>query len=189
MSAEWEHARAVHRDRQATSIAECALALLLEHGLSAFTMARIADGAGISRQTLYRYYGDTDAVLTAIAALLAAHEDTLGCAIDDLPDPDAQLDFFASTVIGAHPERQAESLLAALPPAGRDILDQHRQRSREILAGVLRTGVEHGRFRSDLIPDVDAQLLLGMLGAAGSDDLERVLDHIRHLVHPKENRP
>lgn len=38
-------------------------------------MAAIAGAAGISRETLYRYYPDIDAVLVGIATSLASHDD------------------------------------------------------------------------------------------------------------------
>lgn len=43
----------------------CRWALVTEHGLSAITMSRIADEAGIGRAKLYKYFADLEAILAA----------------------------------------------------------------------------------------------------------------------------
>jgi AcrR family transcriptional regulator len=55
-----EHRRAVH-----DAVLDAAAALVAEHGLTGVTMSAIATGTGIGRATLYKYFPDIDAVLTA----------------------------------------------------------------------------------------------------------------------------
>src|SRR5260370_33718955 len=54
------------RDRIATGILDTAAAVLAERGESA-SMAEIADAAGVSRATLYRYFPSRDALLRGLA--------------------------------------------------------------------------------------------------------------------------
>lgn len=55
-----EHRRAVH-----VAILDATAALVQRHGLTAVTMSQIAQAAGIGRATLYKYFPDLDAILTA----------------------------------------------------------------------------------------------------------------------------
>lgn len=68
-----EHRRAV---RDATL--DTAAALVAEHGLAAVTMSALAERTGIGRATLYKYFPDVTAVLTAW------HERQLRAHLDDL---------------------------------------------------------------------------------------------------------
>ncbi len=67
------HRRAVHE-----AILDTAAALVRQRGLTAVTMSAIAEGAGIGRATLYKYFTDVDAVLTAW------HERQVGQHLDQL---------------------------------------------------------------------------------------------------------
>ena len=184
MADRWELARQQHRSQQADAIAASALTLLLEQGAPALTMATIASTAGVSRQTLYRYYPDVGAVLTGVAELITAHEVALAEAVADEPDPAAQLDLLAMAVAAArgHDDHAPPGLRGALPPEAREVLSNHEQRIVELTASVLEAGIEEGRFRDELRPDVDAPLLLGLAAAAGTERADRALALIHQLV-------
>ena len=195
MTDHWEQARLNHRAQQGEAIAGAALSLLLEHGASGLTMAAIAESADISRQTLYRYYPDVDAVLVGVATLIAAHDDQLEIEVQRQSDPSEQLDVLVRIVAGSgeHHNRESTALLATLPPKARAILTQHEDRVTHVLVNVLQTGISEGAFRTDLDPAVDAPLILGLANAAsdpaGPDRaiilVHRMVDHPQQKEQPK----
>ena len=190
MTTSWDRSRRAHRSRQAASIASAALALMTDHGASALTIAGVADAAEVSRQTVYRYYADIDAVLVGVAELVTSHDAAFERAVHDEPDPWSRLELIArTTASSAHGPEATATLAAALPPQAREILDAHEGRIRTLLADVLRAGVDDGSFRPDLAPDDDARLILGLLTAAQPADVERALTHVQRLVTSTEQTP
>lgn len=184
MADDWDRARTDHRTRQSRSIAASALALIVEHGASGLTMAGIAAAAGISRQTLYRYYGDVDAVLLQVAELVAMHDDHFEATVLAPGDPGTQLDAFVRTFVheGEHHAEHPAALRATLPPNARTVLDRHEDRMAQLLAGVLTAGIDAGTFRSDLDSRVDASLILGLVTAGTPANVERVVTLIHQMV-------
>lgn len=181
----WDETRRAHRDRQAASIAAGALALATRCGSPALTMAAIAKEAGISRQTLYRYFADVDAVLVGVAEFMASHDGDLERQTADQPDPTSQLDVIAHRVArqgGGH--HSATALSAMLPPEGRDVLAEHGSRVRRLLSEVLQRGVDDGSFRSDLVPQTDAPLIIGLLTSADPTHPERAVSLVHRLIDP-----
>src|SRR3979411_1603495 len=55
-----EHRRAVHEAALATTAT-----LVAEHGLASVTMSKIAAETGIGRATLYKYFPDVEAIVSA----------------------------------------------------------------------------------------------------------------------------
>lgn len=189
MSADsWDRARRQHREHQAAVIATKALELVMEGGASALTMADIAKAAEVSRQTLYRYYPTLDAVLTGIAQVVAGGDEDLARQVADAANPRAALDVLSRAVATAqadgHPH--AADVSALLPPNARDLLADHSKRIEDVLAGVLRRGVEEGSFRAELVPTTDAPLILGLLTAASPEDPERAVTLVHQLVSPDQ---
>lgn len=189
----WRQARDDHRARQAEAIAATALSLITAHGAPALTMAAIAAAAGISRQTLYRYYRDVDAVLVGVAELITHEHEQFEAAVAQAGNPAAQLDLILRTVAAAagHGDNAA-ALRAALPPDAREVLTDHEARLHQVLADVLTAGVEADLFRSDLAPSTDAPLILGLVtAAANADRARRAIDLVHRIVdrQPQENLP
>ena len=61
----WDHAVDGHRTAQREAIAAAAWGLALQHGPFALSMSQVADAAGVSRPTLYKYFPDVQSMLTA----------------------------------------------------------------------------------------------------------------------------
>ncbi|WP_427890139.1 TetR/AcrR family transcriptional regulator [Kribbella sp. GL6] len=61
----WEHTIASHRSAVQEAILDATAALVDERGVTGVSMAEVAQRAGVGRATLYKYFGDVDAVLTA----------------------------------------------------------------------------------------------------------------------------
>jgi AcrR family transcriptional regulator len=184
MADTWQRTRASHRTRQARDIASTALSLILDRGASALTMAAVAEAAGISRQTLYRYYADIDAVLAGIAELLVSHDDHLEVLVLEQPDPRTQLDVLIRAIARAraHGHESPSALRATFPPEARDLVAAHEQRTVELMADVLRSGHDHGVFAADVEPSTDAALLIGLASAADPLDPERAVALVHRMV-------
>lgn len=184
MSESWNDARLAHRGNQSAAIATGALVLITDHGAPALTMAAIARQAEVSRQTLYRYYRDVDAVLIGVAELVTSHDQEFERLVAEHPNPSAQLDFIAHTIAtsGGHDTPSAVALAAVVPPAARDVLTRHEANIIRLVSTTLRRGVDDGSFRRDLDPDADAPLILGLLVAADSNSPDRALTLIHRLV-------
>lgn len=181
------------RTQQSASIAATALALIVENGAAALTMAAIASAAGISRQTLYRYYPDIDAVLVGVAEFVASHDEQFEAAVLQQADPRARLDVFVRTVIlgGGHGKEGSESLRVTLPPRAREVLARHEDRIARLLAEILQAGIDDGAFRHDLRPSADAPLILGLVAAADPRNPERAIALVHRIVRPdpEETQP
>jgi len=184
MGDNWERARLDHRVRQSEAIASSALTLVLERGASALTMAAIAAAANVSRQTLYRYYPDIDAVLVGVAELIASHDDRLEAQVLEQPDPAAQLDTFIGAVAhtGSHHTHESAALQTTLPPRAREVLARHEDRIVRVLVHVLKTGINAGVFRSDVEPSADAPLIVGLAAVADPTDPSRAVTLVHRMV-------
>ena len=109
----WTESLASHKTNRASRIAVTALEIVSAAGLSGLTMSAIAKQAGISRQTLYRYFPDTESVLAAAVGLAADVEEHIEERLA-AGSPQERLDQFVTmTVEGA---ARRPPLAADLPP-------------------------------------------------------------------------
>lgn len=195
----WDESLSNHKSRQSEQIAKAALEIVAADGMSGLTMSSIADRAGISRQTLYRYYPDIDSVLTAAMtsnAGLEAH-------MEDLTSegtPREQLDSFVSMILHAatagHPSpTQFEQ---SLPPQAREAARTHAAQIEQLVIDVVRDGVADGSFSTDLDPTVDGPILYRFITSAhelvvATKDPNAVVEHVLTSVHrivdPPEQHP
>ena len=65
MQTSWDHTVDGHRTAQREAIAAAAWSLAQQNGPFALTMSQVADAAGVSRPTLYKYFPDVQSMLTA----------------------------------------------------------------------------------------------------------------------------
>src|SRR5690242_19411028 len=61
----WTDTIETHRREVRDAILDPTTALAFEHGVAAVTMSRIAEETGVGRATLYKYFPDVEAILTA----------------------------------------------------------------------------------------------------------------------------
>jgi AcrR family transcriptional regulator len=146
-----------HQVRQADGIVHAAMGLVFDEGVSALSMKAIAGAAGVSRQTLYKYFPDVASVLRA--AVQSASHDTTSIEAEETPVD--QLTAFVRYVLSAaaagHPSPTA--LEPVLAPDVRAELQAHSSDVRRLLAVILQRGVDDGVFRTDLDPDLDADIV------------------------------
>lgn len=110
-------------DATATKILDAAVAACAAHGIAALTIDGVARRAGVNRVTVYRRFGDRDALLQAMTLREGARMagDILAC-VEGLADPVEQLvEGFAAALrlAEAHPvvrrtaEHEPQDLIAA----------------------------------------------------------------------------
>lgn len=163
----WDETIEAHRRAVGDAILETAAALATQHGLRSVTMSQIAEGAGIGRATLYKYFSDVDAILVAwherqvgghLEHLLAVR-DRADAAADRLQ---AVLETYA---LISHEHHDTE--LAALLHQGEHVARAHRHLS-DFIADLLAEGAREGRIRDDVGPSELANYCLHALSAASS---------------------
>jgi AcrR family transcriptional regulator len=149
------------RDRITAGILDTAAAVLAERGEA--SMAEIADAAGVSRATLYRYFPTRDALLNALAE--AASAELRGriadAELETIPVPEAIARLTRGFVL-AGSKYVALAHLGHKPPNA----EQIQQDLAEPVYRLLRRGVEDGTFRSDLRPELLVQIFSGLLETA-----------------------
>jgi AcrR family transcriptional regulator len=148
-------------DRNAAAILDAAAGVLAARGSRA-NMAAVAEAAGVSRATLYRYYPDRDALLDALATRVLA---------------EGASRLAAAGLEHAPVEEAIERMLRALIPVGEgyaliaqgqvkyDLAEAERLIGAPMRA-VFDRGVETGFFRQDLSANVLSTLFGGALQAA-----------------------
>lgn len=146
-------------------IIEATLTLIARDGLGAVTMSRVADTAGVSRQTLYNHYPDVDAIVVeAIARHNRESIRLLESALQVVDGPVARLEQLVRHMvsIGAH-AHHAPGLEHGLSPDAQASLRAYDA----ALDGCIRDALDEGRragvFRADLDLEVDTTLTRHLL--------------------------
>ena len=154
-------------DRSSTDdrIIHAALELIAQDGLGAATMVRVAETAGIARQTLYNHYPDIDRIVTeAIRRHNQESIQLLEASLLVVDDPTDKLEQLVRHVIaiGAHAQH-SHGIEHGLSADARATLNDYRDALDRCIREVLDEGQRFGVFRRDLTPEVDALLIRPML--------------------------
>lgn len=173
------------------SVEERLLAAALEtasiHGLARLSMGDVAKRAGLSRQTLYRYYSSRDALVSALVASETAKViDQVARAALVTADPQASLEAALATalrVVRDHPlldrllRTEPEALLPLLATEGSPAMTQVRTVVEAVLADrtpeLGRDPVARRRFA-----DVVTRLLVSYAVSAPDDPPEVVAGYV-----------
>ena len=143
-----EHRRAV---RAATM--DATARLVAEYGLASVTMSRIAEEAGIGRATLYKYFPDVEAILTAWhERQVTAHLEHLAGVRDHAGDAGQRLEAVLRAYALMTWERPHGAELAALLHRGEGIRRAHQQLT-GIVEDLLTEAARVGEIRDDVAPD------------------------------------
>lgn len=166
----WNETIDAHRLAVREAILDATGHLVAEQGLTAVTMSQIAERAGIGRATLYKYFGDTEAVL------LAWHERHLTAHLAQLTElarqPGTAAQRLEAVLTGfaflSHHRQQHGAELSALLHRGEHVTSVQQQ-----LAGLIRdllaeVAAEGGGLRGDVAPGELATFCLHALTAAAS---------------------
>lgn len=142
------------QDRTATAILDAAAAILAEQGDSV-SLADVAQAAGVSRSTLYRYFPTRDALLVALAESAAREVESRLAEVDDGSIPVAEaLARLTRALLGVGAKYIALITLRPKPNDGAD---------KELVSRIeplFRRGIDDGTFREN----VDAATLAVIYG-------------------------
>jgi AcrR family transcriptional regulator len=161
----WTDTIEAHRQEVTSAIVDTTARLVAKHGLSSVTMSQIAEGSGIGRATLYKYFPDIDSILIAwherhVArhmAQLAELRDGPGAASERL---EAVLHAFAMI---SHERHDTE--LAAMLHRGEHVVSA-QQHLLDLLRELIAEGARAGDLRDDVAPRELAGYCLHALTAA-----------------------
>jgi AcrR family transcriptional regulator len=164
----WNATIEAHRREVREAILRTTAALASEHGLRAVTMSQIAEQAGIGRATLYKYFPDVEAILTAwhdeqITSHLAALADIR----DQTSDPEQRLEVvLAAFAHHAHQSRNhGETELGAFLHRDEHLV-QAQQRLHDMIRDLLADCAQAGVVRTDIDPEELASYCTHALFAA-----------------------
>lgn len=190
-------------DERQRQILECAKRVFAERGFHAANISHICTEAGIGRGTLYQYFENKKAVLTAIIRqVLGRVEAMVGAIPDPLPPPEevprrVVLRFAADQlrrVFGAVFEDEPTLRILLREAVGLDVdverlLGEIDDALVGLVAADLRASQEAGYVRADLDPRMTATLMVGgveklalsALRGDGAVDLDRLAVEAAHL--------
>jgi AcrR family transcriptional regulator len=164
----WTETVAAHRRAVRDAALDAVAALVARQGLRGVTMSQIAEDAGIGRATLYKYFPDIDAVMTAWhERQVAAHLARLAAARDDAGEASERLAAVLQTyaTIAREPHGRHGVELAASLHASAHVAQAH-DHLRRLIHDVLADAVGCGHVRDDVAVEELVGYCLHALSAA-----------------------
>jgi len=161
----WSETIESHRKDVRDAIFEAAVAMARQGRLTSLTMSAIAEGAGITRATLYKYFPDVDTILRGwnerqvernLAELVAAR--------DRGGDAEQRLAHMLETYARLVHEQHGSELVAAFQH-GEAATRGYRQLT-DMLRSAIAEAAKRGRLRKDVSPDELASFCVHALAAA-----------------------
>jgi AcrR family transcriptional regulator len=162
----WDDTIEAHRRAVRDAVLQATAGLVAEHGLRAVTMSAIAQGTGIGRATLYKYFPDVDAILVAWhERQIAGHLQHLVQVRDHAgPRAIARLAAVLEAYALMANQHQTSELAAGLH-RGPHVAGARRQ-LQEFIRELVADGAQRGELRGDVAPDELASYCLHALEAA-----------------------
>jgi len=146
-------------------IIEAALNLIARDGLGTVTMMKIAETAGVARQTLYNHYPDVDSIVVeAISRHNRESIQLLGASLRVVDKPEDKLEQLVRHMVslGAH-AHHTSGIEQGLSANARETLGEYDAELDRQIRTILAAGHQEGVFRNDLDIDVDAVLIRHVL--------------------------
>jgi AcrR family transcriptional regulator len=177
----WNQTIEAHRREVRQAILDTASALVAEHGPLSVTMSQIAEETGIGRATLYKYFPDVEAILSAWHERhITAHLTNLAELRDQGGDASERLDavLHAYARICFHRRRHGAQELGPLLHRGEQVA-RAEQQLHDLFRDLLTEVAASGELRDGVPPDELASYCLHALSAASSLPSE---DAVHRLV-------
>lgn len=163
----WTDTIEAHRQAVRDATLDTTAALVSEHGLSAVTMSRIAEETGIGRATLYKYFPDVEAIMTAWhARQVTEHLQQLAVVRDQAATPTARLEAVLKHYADISYQRHDTELVALLHRGEHVVRAQHQLR--DLIRDLVIEGAKTGELRDDVAPGELATYCLHALTGAGN---------------------
>jgi AcrR family transcriptional regulator len=166
----WTDTIDAHRAAIRDAALDAMATLVAERGLVALTMSQIAEQAGIGRATLYKYFPDAQAVLTAWhERQITAHLGQLTAAAEPATPAVVRLRAVLHTYanIQHHSGRHHGGELATLLHRS-DHVEHAQQRLHGFVQDLITEAVQDGNLRDDVDTDELATYCLHALAAAST---------------------
>jgi AcrR family transcriptional regulator len=157
-----------HKERQIGRIIEATLGLIDDAGLSRLSMSKVADAAGLTRQTVYNYFPDVESIIAqALDAHSRAMEEHLLDLIEKADGVHEKLAAFAGFQLSAAThEHENISLQAGLSAKHRDQLAAHPDAVKAALQASLSAAIGSGAISDHIEPAATVELFWGMVEGA-----------------------
>jgi len=161
----WTDTVEQHRDAVRDAVMQAAAGLVAERGVGAVTMSQVAERAGISRATLYRYFPDLQAVLVEWHAQhLRAHLTELRRGAEAATTAFERIEAALTSYALMARSQEHSEVVVALHSGDHAANAQHELIA--FLTRLLSEGVAEGVVRSDVPPADLALYCLASLNAA-----------------------
>jgi len=166
----WNDTIEAHRRAVRDATLDTTAALVAEHGLASVTMSQIAEETGIGRATLYKYFPDVEAILTAWHdRQISGHLEELAEVRDQAGDPDERLAAVLEAYALIHYElRVAHGTEIAAVLHRREYVVRAQQHLTDFVRDLLSEAAQTGDVRDDVSPDELATYCLHSLTAANA---------------------
>jgi AcrR family transcriptional regulator len=184
----WQDSIEAHRDAVREAALDAAAALIAEQGLTAVTMSKIAQDAGIGRATLYKYFPDIETLLSAWHQRQVHSHLVLLTAASEQPGSPSERLHAVLVAYARTTRRRHSSDLAALLHRGEHVV-RATHHLRALVAGLLAQGAAAGEIRDDVEPDELATYCLHALTAAGALGSDAALGRLVEVTMAGLRRP
>ena len=165
----WDDTIEAHRRSVTDAVLDATARLVAERGLASVTMSAIAEGSGIGRATLYRYFPDVEAILRAWhERRVDAHLDHLARVRDTAPPDERPAAVLTAYALLTHDSREHHGTDVAAALHRGDHLDRAHDRLARLVAEVLAEAAAAGRVRGDVPPAELARYCLHALSAVAA---------------------
>ena len=166
----WTDTIEAHRREVRDAVLDTTAALVAESGLLSVTMSRIAEETGIGRATLYKYFPDVEAILSAWHERhIGGHLAQLAVVRDRAGGPGHRLhtvlESYALISHESHGHRDTE--LAALIHRGEQVASAEKE-LRHLVLELVTEAADSGDVRGDVAPEELVTYCLYALSAASS---------------------
>jgi AcrR family transcriptional regulator len=180
----WDDTIEAHRGAVGAAIFAATGAIVAEEGFTGLGMAKIAARAGIGRATLYKYFGDVDALLVAWHRhMIGAHLAALARVRAAHPEPAAALSAIATATAQIRHGHHAPvaALLHSLPH-----VRHARDHLTRLFGEVIAEAAAAGAVRTDIDAAELARFVVAALDAApaGKAATARLVELIRRALAP-----
>ena len=163
----WNDTIEAHRREVRDATLDTTVALVAKHGLRSVTMSQIAEGAGIGRATLYKYFSGVEAILVAWhERQVARHLEYLTEVRDRAGGAWEQLEAVLQAYALISYEHHGTELVALLH-RGEHVARAQGQLN-ELIGDLLTRAAKTGDLRDDVAPGELATYCLHALEAASS---------------------
>jgi AcrR family transcriptional regulator len=166
----WTETIDAHRRAVRDATLDTTAALVAQHGLRSVSMSQIAELTGIGRATLYKYFPDVDAILSAWhERQIASHLEHLAHVRDRANSPGERLAAVleAYALISHESRGHHDAELSAFLHRDEQVPRAERQLL-EMIRDLLTDAAKTGDVRDDVAPDELARYCLHALSAAST---------------------